>query len=107
MQLNILHLPLAFFDTTSLGRVVDRFSKDVDVIDAVLANSTSIWIRCCLQVVATVVVISMSTPIFLVVILPLSGVYFVIQVLLLLLKVRLDWTVVLLQSGTPPRWPCG
>jgi ATP-binding cassette subfamily C (CFTR/MRP) protein 1 len=35
---NILRLPLQFFDTTPLGRVINRFSRDTDVIDAFLPN---------------------------------------------------------------------
>lgn len=80
MLVTIVHLPLAFFDTTPLGRVMNRFSKDVDVIDSVLSGKLSMWCRCMLLVVSTVLVISMSTPIFLAVVLPLSVFYFFVQV---------------------------
>ena len=81
MLVTTFRLPLAFFDTTPMGRVINRFSKDVDVIDAVLAVTLSMWLVCLLQVVATVLVIGMSMPLFLLVVLPLSGGYFLIQVL--------------------------
>ena len=80
MLFNILRLPMTFFDTTPLGRITNRFSKDVDVIDSVLSGKLSMWWRCMLLVVGTVVVISMSTPIFLAVILPLGVFYFIVQV---------------------------
>ena len=59
MLVTTFRLPLAFFDTTPMGRVINRFSKDVDVIDAVLAVTLSMWLVCLLQVVATVLVLSL------------------------------------------------
>lgn len=45
---NLLHqtmrLPMAFFDTTPLGRIMNRFSRDVDVVDNILPQIMRIWI---------------------------------------------------------------
>lgn len=33
---NVIRMPMMFFDTTPLGRTINRFSKDVDVVDNVM-----------------------------------------------------------------------
>jgi ABC-type multidrug transport system, ATPase and permease components len=41
---NILKCPMAFFDVTPVGRVLNRFSKDVDTMDNRLSMIFKIWI---------------------------------------------------------------
>lgn len=43
---NVLHSPLGFFDTTPIGRVLNRFSKDVDTLDNVLAEKFNSLFMC-------------------------------------------------------------
>jgi ABC-type multidrug transport system fused ATPase/permease subunit len=43
---NILRCPIAFFDVTPVGRVLNRFSKDVDVMDNVLPMTLRGWASC-------------------------------------------------------------
>ncbi|CRL02706.1 CLUMA_CG015844, isoform A [Clunio marinus] len=76
---NTLRLPMSFFDTTPLGRILNRFSKDVDVIDTVLPMSMRFWIMMFFNCIAVLIVISYSTPLFMTVIIPLGFVYYFIQ----------------------------
>ncbi|XP_029825767.2 multidrug resistance-associated protein 1 [Ixodes scapularis] len=76
---NILRSPMAFFDTTPLGRVVNRFSKDVDTMDIAIPMTVRAWLMCVLQVVSTLLIISISTPIFMAVAVPIGVLYYFIQ----------------------------
>ncbi|CAN7994936.1 unnamed protein product, partial [Ixodes hexagonus] len=89
---NILRSPMAFFDTTPLGRVVNRFSKasckamcsrqkcgDVDTMDIAIPMTVRAWLMCVLQVISTLLIISISTPIFMAVALPIGVLYYFIQ----------------------------
>ena len=77
---NVMHSSMSFFETTPLGRIVNRFSKDMDVIDDIIPKSITMFLRTFLTVVGTVAVISYATPIFLSAIVPLVFVYVIVQV---------------------------
>ena len=71
---------MSFFEMTPVGRILNRFGKDLDVIDTLIAVNFQAWITCMLRVLATPVIIAYSTPLFCVVIIPLGILYFAIQV---------------------------
>ena len=77
---NILRSPMCFFDTTPIGRILNRFSRDIETIDNILPNLFRSWMNTFFSVISTVVVISYSTPIFLSVVLPLGLLYYFVQV---------------------------
>ncbi|KAK7488019.1 hypothetical protein BaRGS_00020764, partial [Batillaria attramentaria] len=79
MLSNIMRSPMSFFDTTPSGRIVNRFSSDVTTVDNNLPVMLRQLISTVLSVISTLVVISYSTPIFLVVVLPLGGIYYLVQ----------------------------
>ena len=68
------------FDTTPLGRILNRFSKDVYTIDETIPRSLRGFIMTVFNVVSTIIVILIATPIFAVVIVPLGFLYAIIQV---------------------------
>ena len=78
---NVMHSPMSFFETTPLGRIVNRFSKDISTIDDKVPMSLSTFLRTFCTVLGTIIAISFATPIFLVVIVPLGLFYLFIQVI--------------------------
>ncbi|CAO3622955.1 unnamed protein product [Cunninghamella blakesleeana] len=76
---SVIKSPMSFFDTTPLGRILNRFSKDQHTIDEILPRTFGSYFRVLFSVVATVLVIAYSTPFFLVLIVPLSFVYLYVQ----------------------------
>lgn len=77
---NKMRSPQSFFDTTPSGRILNRFSKDIYVIDEVLAPTILTLLGSFYNSISTVVVIVVSTPLFAVVILPLAALYIFVQV---------------------------
>ncbi|XP_052898371.1 multidrug resistance-associated protein 1 isoform X3 [Anopheles moucheti] len=75
----VLHWPMELFDTTPLGRVLNRFSKDVDVLDNTLPQVLRSCLMMLFVVVATLVVICISTPVFAAVIIPIGILYYAVQ----------------------------
>lgn len=68
-----------FFDTTPIGRILNRFSKDTDDMDYLLPQSVTELGNCLFQLLATLIFISIIQPYFLAGMVPLMGVYFIIQ----------------------------
>lgn len=70
---------LQIFQVTPIGRIVNRFSRDVDSMDNVLPMFLRFLLNGIFNVMAVLVVISVSTPIFTAVIVPVGFLYYFIQ----------------------------
>uniref|UniRef100_A0A8D2A9F3 ABC-type glutathione-S-conjugate transporter n=1 Tax=Sus scrofa TaxID=9823 RepID=A0A8D2A9F3_PIG len=79
---NKMRSPQSFFDTTPSGRILNRFSKDIYVIDEVLAPTILMLLNSFYNSISTLVVIVASTPVFAVVVVPLAVLYLFVQVCL-------------------------
>lgn len=91
LLLNVLKSPMSFFDTTPLGRIVNRFAKDVDTVDVTIPMTIRSWLSCLLQVLSTIIIICIQTPIFICVVLPVSVIYYFIQVIILLTELKFQY----------------
>ncbi|KAI5806479.1 multidrug resistance-associated protein 1 [Peziza echinospora] len=79
MAVSIFRAPMHFFDTTPAGRILNRFSSDIYRIDEVLARTFNMLFVNTARSVATLVIISISTPLFVLLIVPLAWLYAYIQ----------------------------
>ncbi|KAG0369091.1 hypothetical protein BGZ54_000347 [Gamsiella multidivaricata] len=76
---NVLRLPMSFFDTTPVGRIVNRFSSDCFSIDEQLPWSFHDIFFCGGSVLGSVIVIAITTPIFLTIVPPVVVVFILLQ----------------------------
>ncbi|KRF85624.1 multidrug resistance-associated protein 1 isoform X12 [Drosophila virilis] len=75
----ILGAPQSFFDIQPRARILDRLANDVYKLDMVLPELLRVFNSQAFRVLATIVVISISTPIFLAVIVPIGFIYYFAQ----------------------------
>jgi ABC-type multidrug transport system fused ATPase/permease subunit len=72
---SVLRAPLSHFESTPSGRIVQQFSKDLDSIDQQLPNALGQVISSSLNIFSSLLAISLITPSFGAVILPVMVIY--------------------------------
>ncbi|KAF2069971.1 hypothetical protein CYY_008709 [Polysphondylium violaceum] len=75
----LLRAPMWFFDVTPLGRIINRFTRDLDGIDNLIAAAVSQYITFFATVVATLIIISIITPYLLIPLAPIIIIFYFLQ----------------------------
>ncbi|KAG0211857.1 hypothetical protein BGX28_007312 [Mortierella sp. GBA30] len=76
----VLYSPLAFFDTTPMGRILNRFSRDVDILDNVLWNTLYEFTITAVTLMGTIVLVIFVFPWLMLAVVPLMGLYYALSV---------------------------
>lgn len=77
---SIIKCKLQFFESTPAGRILNRFSQDMELSESRIPESFRSLALCFFTILTSIIAISMTTPFFLIMVVPLAVVYYVFKV---------------------------
>jgi ABC-type multidrug transport system fused ATPase/permease subunit len=79
LLISVLKSTLRFFESTPTGRIVNRFTKDLEATEDSIPQSIKSLIDCFMNLIKMIFIISMSTPLFIIALIPITIAYLLVQ----------------------------
>ena len=79
---SILRCKMSFFESTPVGRLMNRFSKDIEAVENQIPMAFKVLAKNSFTLITTLAIISISSPYFLIPLVPIGVVYVFYQVLI-------------------------
>ena len=76
---NLIHAPMVFFESTPLGRITNRFSKDIYTLDEQIPNTIRWYLQSMCKVTGVCAYVIIITPLFLFGLIPIAYFYMLCQ----------------------------
>ena len=75
----VMKFPMAFFDTTPSGRIINRFSRDTETMDIILPGIIIQFLGCITSIITTLAIVCVATGWFTLALPPIMFVYISVQ----------------------------
>jgi ABC-type multidrug transport system fused ATPase/permease subunit len=78
---NLFRAPLSYYEAQPIGRILNRLSSDLDAMDCNLMNAVDGLFNAGGQIIASTIMVTVTVPLALVMLLPISWIAYRIQAL--------------------------